>query len=252
MFPSLKKCFFPFCLCFTFSDVVVLSFSFVVAFFVPPNVGALKTLTHSHNFPWNHLRVIHQSNLIHPVLSSFSELCCLFCCPPCPSRIAAKLAFLPPEPTYALIDNEELKSKFQLQLNEKAEWPYSERDKDTIEAFYTRTSRGNKIACIFVKCASNARYTLLFSHGNAVDLGQMSSFYLGLGSRINCNIFRCGFLFAMLVTFIIIADYFLNSYDYSGYGASTGKPSEKNLYADIDAAWHLLRYLANLMKHNIL
>ena len=32
---------------------------------------------------------------------SFSELCCLFCCPPRPSRIAAKLAFLPPEPTYA-------------------------------------------------------------------------------------------------------------------------------------------------------
>lgn len=122
--------------------------------------------------------------------SSFSELCCLFCCPPCPSRIAAKLAFLPPEPTYSLLPNEEVKSKFQLQLNEKAEWPYSERDKDTIESYYTRTSRGNRIACIFVKCCTNARYTLLFSHGNAVDLGQMSSFYLGLGSRINCNIFR--------------------------------------------------------------
>lgn len=122
--------------------------------------------------------------------SSFSELCCLFCCPPCPSRIAAKLAFLPPEPTYNIIANEEAKSKFQLQLNEKAEWPYSERDKDTIESYYTRTSRGNRIACIFVKCCTNARYTLLFSHGNAVDLGQMSSFYLGLGSRINCNIFR--------------------------------------------------------------
>ena len=61
---------------------------------------------------------------------------------------------------------------------------------------------------------------MLFSHGNAVDLGQMSSFYIGLGTRINCNIF---------------------SYDYSGYGVSTGKPSEKNLYADIDAAWHALR-----------
>jgi len=35
----------------------------------------------------------------------------------------------------------------------------------------------------------------------------------------------------------------LFSYDYSGYGASTGKPSEKNLYADIDAAWHLLRFV---------
>ncbi|KFQ44699.1 Alpha/beta hydrolase domain-containing protein 17A, partial [Nestor notabilis] len=60
------------------------------------------------------------------------------------------------------------------------------------------------------------RYTVLFSHGNAVDLGQMSSFYIGLGTRINCNIF---------------------SYDYSGYGVSTGKPSERNLYSDIDAAY---------------
>ncbi|CAO1420282.1 unnamed protein product [Diamesa serratosioi] len=162
---------------------------------------------------------------------SFSELCCLFCCPPCPSRIAAKLAFLPPEPTYSLIPNEEAKSKFVMQLNEKAEWPYSERDKDTIESYYARTSRGNRIACIFVKCCTNARYTLLFSHGNAVDLGQMSSFYLGLGSRINCNIF---------------------SYDYSGYGASTGKPSEKNLYADIDAAWHLLRTRYGISPENII
>lgn len=64
------------------------------------------------------------------------------------------------------------------------------------------------------------RFTVLFSHGNAVDLGQMSSFYIGLGTRINCNIF---------------------SYDYSGYGVSSGKPTEKNLYADIDAAWHALR-----------
>ena len=32
---------------------------------------------------------------------SLSEICCLFCCPPCPSKIAAKLAFLPPETTYS-------------------------------------------------------------------------------------------------------------------------------------------------------
>lgn len=68
--------------------------------------------------------------------------------------------------------------------------------------------------------SSAPRFTVLFSHGNAVDLGQMSSFYIGLGTRINCNIF---------------------SYDYSGYGVSTGKPSEKDLYADVDAAWHALR-----------
>lgn len=29
----------------------------------------------------------------------------------------------------------------------------------------------------------------------------------------------------------------LYAYDYSGYGVSTGTPSEKNIYADIEAAY---------------
>lgn len=150
---------------------------------------------------------------------SFSELCCLFCCPPCPGKIASKLAFLPPDPTYTLMCDES-GSRWTLHLSERADWQYSSREKDAIECFMTRTSKGNRIACMFVRCSPNAKYTLLFSHGNAVDLGQMSSFYIGLGSRINCNIF---------------------SYDYSGYGASSGKPTEKNLYADVEAAWLALR-----------
>ena len=47
---------------------------------------------------------------------SFSELCCLFCCPPCPSKIAAKLAFLPPEPTYSFEDEDATGSKQKLVL----------------------------------------------------------------------------------------------------------------------------------------
>lgn len=31
-----------------------------------------------------------------------SQLCGLLCCPPCPARIAAKLAFLPPNTTYSI------------------------------------------------------------------------------------------------------------------------------------------------------
>ena len=31
-----------------------------------------------------------------------SQLCGPLCCPPCPARIAAKLAFLPPSPTYSI------------------------------------------------------------------------------------------------------------------------------------------------------
>ncbi|XP_012720240.1 alpha/beta hydrolase domain-containing protein 17A [Fundulus heteroclitus] len=192
---------------------------------------------------------------------SLRELCCLFCCPPCPSRIAAKLAFLPPEPTYAFLPDPEtgpptpgatgtsslrsrsgasvsgsggaggVEGRWKLHLTERAEYQYSQRELDTIEVFLTRSSRGNKVGCMYVRCSPNARFTVLFSHGNAVDLGQMSSFYLGLGTRINCNIF---------------------SYDYSGYGVSTGKPTEKNLYADIDAAWHALRTRYCIVPENII
>ena len=57
---------------------------------------------------------------------------------------------------------------------------------------------------------------LLFSQ----DIGQMSSFYFSLGSKLDCNIF---------------------TYDYSGYGESEGRPTEKNLYSDVQAAWNALR-----------
>ncbi|XP_037537659.1 abhydrolase domain containing 17A, depalmitoylase a [Nematolebias whitei] len=229
---------------------------------------------------------------------SIRELCCLFCCPPCPGRIAAKLAFLPPEPTYALLPDPEASSgattvsasnsgaappslgapglrsrlgtnsggdrgggggggggggssggsgasgggsggsssivgegRWKLHLTERAEFQYSQRELDVTDVFLTRSSRGNRVGCMYIRCAPNARFTVLFSHGNAVDLGQMSSFYIGLGTRINCNIF---------------------SYDYSGYGVSTGKPSEKNLYSDIDAAWHALRSRYGISPENII
>ncbi|KAG1971488.1 alpha/beta hydrolase domain-containing protein 17C [Pimephales promelas] len=160
---------------------------------------------------------------------SLGELCWLFCCPPCPSRIAAKLAFLPPEPTYSI--HTDASGATSLHLTERADWQYSQRELDAVEVLVTRTSRGNRVGCMFVRCAPNSRYTLLFSHGNAVDLGQMCSFYIGLGSRINCNVF---------------------SYDYSGYGVSTGKPSEKNLYADIEAAWQVLRNKYGVTPENII
>ncbi|XP_057707367.1 alpha/beta hydrolase domain-containing protein 17C [Corythoichthys intestinalis] len=160
---------------------------------------------------------------------SFNELCWLFCCPPCPSRIAAKLAFLPPEPTYSVHTDENGESS--LRLGERADWQYSQRELDVVEVFSTRSSRGNRVQTMYVRCAPNSRYTLLFSHGNAVDLGQMCSFYIGLGCRINCNVF---------------------SYDYSGYGVSTGKPSEKNMYADIEAAWQVLRNKYGVTPENII
>lgn len=118
----------------------------------------------------------------------------------------------------------------QLQLSEKAEWQYSTDDLEKLETFLCKTDRGHKIACMYVKCTPNPKYTILFSHGNAVDLGQMSSFYYGLGMRLECNVF---------------------TYDYSGYGASGSQPTEQNLYSDIEAAWNALRTRYGISPSNI-
>uniref|UniRef100_A0A914DS09 Protein ABHD13 n=1 Tax=Acrobeloides nanus TaxID=290746 RepID=A0A914DS09_9BILA len=150
---------------------------------------------------------------------SFRDLCNLFCCPPIPSAIVSKLAFMPPEPSYRIITNPDNSTSLEL-IEGKAEWPHGQDELRNVEVFHTRTRRGNKIACLYVRPCGDAPFTLLFSHGNAVDLGQMCSFYYGLGFRLGCNVF---------------------SYDYSGYGCSSGRPSEKNLYADIAAALSVLK-----------
>ena len=158
---------------------------------------------------------------------AWSEICYLFCCPPCPSRIAAKLAFLPPEATYSFDTSED--GACSLHLGERSEWQYTQRELEGIEVFTTQSRRGNSVACMYVRCSDDPHYTILFSHGNAVDIGQMSSFYVGLGSRINCNIM---------------------AYDYSGYGISSGTANEKNMYADIEAAWNALRKRYGISPEN--
>lgn len=78
----------------------------------------------------------------------------------------------------------------KLNLTTRAEWQYTPRDLAKIEVCWSRTSKNNRIACMYVKAVQQPKFVILFSHGNAIDLGQMSSFYLSLGSRINCNVFR--------------------------------------------------------------
>ncbi len=63
-----------------------------------------------------------------------------------------------------------------------------------------------------------ARYTILFSHGNAEDLGDLSWFLK--------EFYRHGFS--------VIA------YDYSGYGTSSGKPSEQVVLDNAEAVYDYL------------
>jgi fermentation-respiration switch protein FrsA (DUF1100 family) len=60
-----------------------------------------------------------------------------------------------------------------------------------------------------------AKYTLLFSHGNAEDIGD-ALIFLRMYRDAGFSVF---------------------AYDYRGYGTSSGKPSERAVYEDVNAAY---------------
>ncbi|KAK8569158.1 hypothetical protein V6N13_107020 [Hibiscus sabdariffa] len=127
------------------------------------------------------------------------------------SSIAAKFAFFPPNPpSYRVVEDES--SGGQLYIPEVPR-------RDGVDVLKLRTRRGNDIVAVHIK-HPKASATLLYSHGNAADLGQMFELFVELCNRLRIN---------------------LMGYDYSGYGRSTGKPTECNTYADIDAAYKCLK-----------
>lgn len=89
--------------------------------------------------------------------------------------------------------------------------------------FFLGTSMHNRIAAFYIG-NETAEYTILFSHGNAEDLGMIYDWFRELGRRLNVNIM---------------------AYDYSGYGISEGESSEEAVYADVEAVF---AYLVNVKK----
>ena len=89
--------------------------------------------------------------------------------------------------------------------------------RDGAEIVKLRTADGVRISAVHLPHAS-APYTLLVSHGNAEDLGDI---------RPHLERLRA-------LGFSVLA------YDYRGYGTSEGTPSERGTYADIDAVYAYL------------
>ncbi|GFZ18931.1 alpha/beta-Hydrolases superfamily protein [Actinidia rufa] len=109
------------------------------------------------------------------------------------SSIAAKFAFFPPSPpSYTVIADESCGGRLCI--------PEVPR-RDGVDVLKLRTRRGNEIVAVHIKHPKSTA-TLLYSHGNAADLGQMFEIFVELSLRLRIN---------------------LMGYDYSGYGQSTGK-----------------------------
>eukprot|EP00045_Choanoeca_perplexa_P003926 m.34394 g.34394 ORF g.34394 m.34394 type:complete len:348 (+) comp12299_c0_seq1:57-1100(+) len=149
------------------------------------------------------------------------EVCALVCCPPCPGAITAKMAFQPPQPATYEFKVED--HRINIYISNPFEIHDRTRRKfEPLSPVHVlrdvRTRRGNTLAAFFIEVESSP-LTILFSHGNAVDLGVMAVFLASLSAQTNCSVF---------------------AYDYSGYGLSSGNPREKNVYADIEAAYSCL------------
>jgi pimeloyl-ACP methyl ester carboxylesterase len=88
--------------------------------------------------------------------------------------------------------------------------------KSRMKVFWLCTRLERRIPVVFIDRKSE--HTVLFSHGNAEDLGLVYDWFVSLSFELNVNVL---------------------CYDYTGYGLSReagGVPSEQDVYADAEAA----------------
>lgn len=97
------------------------------------------------------------------------------------SSVAAKFAFFPPDPpTYEVYKDDGVEERLVMSG--------LTADKN-VDVHLLDTKVGNKIVATFWKHPA-ARFTLLYSHGNAADLGQMHELFLELRAHLRVNIMR--------------------------------------------------------------
>jgi abhydrolase domain-containing protein 17 len=94
------------------------------------------------------------------------------------STVAARFAFFPPTPpSYGVTEKE------QGQVLELTQVPR----RSNVEARRIQTKRGNGIIAMHVR-NPGAKLTLLYSHGNAADLGQMYELFVELSLHLGVNL----------------------------------------------------------------
>jgi len=115
-----------------------------------------------------------------------------------------KAAFQPPNPEYTR--------------------SVAEKNKDRFEE--CKTTSGLKVSFIQspYKGPNHSGLSVLFCHGNAVDLGTGFPFFIALSREMKADVF---------------------AFDYSGYGLSSGTPTETNSYACVDA---IFRHMTESLK----
>ena len=141
-----------------------------------------------------------------------SALMTLLCQSGCnPGAVISALSFHPPKPPYYQIVENIEDGKKSLTLAD---------DVHPVLKFATGTIRVERLVDKSEGCdiplvaflVPNAKYTLLYSHGNATDIGGMYNRLCSIAQTLGINVI---------------------GYDYTGYGVSEGVASESQTYRDI-------------------
>jgi len=138
-------------------------------------------------------------------------------------RVVNQVAFFPPKPPgyHVTEDKQVFLVDADYGLTPLPDLTSEGISVDTVRMW---TSRGNVILGFHFRRADSTK-TMLFSHGNSTDIGIMFFHLRDLCAKLQVDVF---------------------AYEYSGYGESSGVPTEADLYADIDAAFHYLTHDCNI------
>lgn len=158
-------------------------------------------------------------------------VCCVGCLSLVPGlvrRVVNQVAFFPPKPPGYHVTEE--KQVFLVEPDYGlTPLPDLSAEGIAVDTVRMWTSRGNVILGFHFRRADSAR-TMLFSHGNSTDIGIMFHHLKDLCSKLQVDVF---------------------AYEYSGYGESSGVPSEADLFADVDAAYHYLTHDCGIAEQQI-
>src|SRR5882757_3360727 len=125
------------------------------------------------------------------------------------------LKFMPPPPQSSYhLEPDNLASKYSIRVNGLNDMHHCHRVPDAFQVHKVESASGNQVVSLMVLSCKEPKYTIIYSHGGTVDVGNICNYYYTLGDRLGCNIL---------------------TYDYSGFGETKGEPTEANLYADAEA-----------------
>lgn len=94
------------------------------------------------------------------------------------SAMAAKFAFFPPTPPSYEVARDEVTGKLRVT---------GVSVKENVDVLSLPTKRGNEIVALYIKNPV-AALTVLYSHGNAADLGQMYELFSELSVHLRVNL----------------------------------------------------------------